>query len=99
MREKGRECMLVLIGHSLTHIAEAVDGALDEERARDEEGEHGGDGPRGRERQRPHLPLAARHLPSRRRWLFFSSPTLFLFLTSHDRPTAPPRITLKPAPW
>ena len=41
-----------------TYIAESVDGALDYERARDEDSEHGGDRPRRRERQRPHLPLA-----------------------------------------
>lgn len=54
-----------------TDIAEAVDGALDDERGGDEEREHGGDGPGGRQRQRPHLPpparragaLAAGHLP------------------------------------
>lgn len=75
MREGKAEKQRVHLGGdwACTHIAEAVDGALDEERACDEEGEHGGDGPRGRERQRPHLPfprdrgvaVAARHLPSR----------------------------------
>ena len=53
-----------------TDIAEAVDGALDDEGAGDEEREHGGDRPGGRERQRPHLPRRLRagtlgpgHLP------------------------------------
>lgn len=44
----------------LQPIAEAVDGALDDERAGDEEREHGGDRPGGRERQRPHLPRRLR---------------------------------------
>lgn len=91
-----------------THIAESVDGALDDERGRDEESEHGGDRPRRRERQRPHLPLprhsglclAARHLllSSQRkgpRGRSLSSPPP----QETGRQEQPPlRITLQPVP-
>jgi hypothetical protein len=50
-----------------------VDGAFDEQRPRDEEGEHGGDRPRRSERQRPHLPLPREHGVPRNRAAAFAS--------------------------